>query len=234
MAVWRIVRIICWSLFALGGVAFATLNATGCAKEQKSGLHEEEVLSLLSISRGHHRRSLIFLKLKQPNKALAELDKILALRFPKDFRAGQEAILDAWARKATLLLSLRRSDEAKKTIQEAITRYAHLPPSFYKAELHQVYGRILDASGDYVASLKAYQKSIEINKAVIRKQNKHFNRLLSEPERSKSKADSKERTVSSKRGSSLKKVEARKSPIGKAKLARPMPKKRRVAKPLKR
>jgi tetratricopeptide (TPR) repeat protein len=99
--------------------------------------------------------------------ALREIDMILAMSFTKGFRPGEELLLDAWARKATMLLEMEQPKMALDTIQQAITRPTWLGNSFYIAHLFHVKGRILEALQQPEQALAAYQRSIELNKAVI-------------------------------------------------------------------
>lgn len=125
------------------------------------------MMAMLSMARSHHRLATIAMKQGQPAQSLKQIDQVLALRFPKGFRPGEEMLLDAWARKATLQLKLKRPKDARKTIDRAIQRRTWLKHSFYVAHLYQVRGRILEALQQPKEAVAAYQRSIQLNKAVI-------------------------------------------------------------------
>ncbi|MCB9639901.1 MAG: tetratricopeptide repeat protein [Myxococcales bacterium] len=135
--------------------------------QQNTRQLQEANLSMLSMARSHHRRASLYLQRNQVSKGLHELDAVLEMPFGTSFAAGQEAILDAWGRKASILLQLGRKDEAERVIEAALKLYAKAPASFYLAQLYHIQGRILEQNKKIEAALVAYQKSIEVNKAVI-------------------------------------------------------------------
>jgi tetratricopeptide (TPR) repeat protein len=128
---------------------------------------EEKMMAMISIARSYHQRASIAQKMGKNDDALREIDMILAMSFTKGFRPGEELLLDAWARKATMLLEMEQPKMALDTIQQAITRPTWLGNSFYIAHLFHVKGRILEALQQPEQALAAYQRSIELNKAVI-------------------------------------------------------------------
>jgi len=129
---------------------------------------EEQMLAMLSIARSYHRRANIAEQLGHGKQAIQEIDKILGLSFPRGFRAGEEMLLDAWARKAMLLLKLEQPKKAFLSITKAIQRPSWLKYSFYRAHLFHVKGRVLEAQGKPRQALKSYELSIKLNQSVIR------------------------------------------------------------------
>ncbi|MCK6512112.1 tetratricopeptide repeat protein [Myxococcota bacterium] len=136
-------------------------------KEQRK--RQEAELSVLLIARSHHRRASVLFEQKQVERGLRELDAVLDLPIDRTFEAGQEAILDAWGRKASVLLRLGRGQQAEEVIQRALQRYGNETASFYLAQLYHIQGQILEQRKKLEAALVAYQRSIEINKEVIRR-----------------------------------------------------------------
>lgn len=159
--------LVIWFFVALGCV-----GCVGCQSgppTQATQSSEEVMLAKLSLIRSHHRRSEIALRMKQPAQALEELEKILKIRFPATFRAGQEALLDAWARKAALHLQQNQQHKALQTIDEGLSFAPRTLVSFYVAHLHHVRGKILEAMGRYPDAMQAYQNSIKLNNKVIQR-----------------------------------------------------------------
>jgi|GEM_PF-2111855 len=136
-------------------------------KEQRK--RQEAELSALLIARSHHRRASVLFEQKEIERGLRELDAVMELPIDRTFMAGQEAILDAWGRKASVLLRLGREQQAEEVIQQALQRYGNDAASFYLAQLYHIQGQILEQRKKLEAALLAYQRSIEINKEVIRR-----------------------------------------------------------------
>lgn len=157
---WRIASI----LFFLMIGAIGTM---GCGKSVPSSREEERMLALLSIAKSHHRLASLALQTQRSAQAIREMDEILKLQFPQNFRPGEEMLLDAWARKAEIQLKLQQIPQALHTIETAIARPSWLKHSYYLAHLHQVKGQILEAMKRPHDAVKAYQQSIQMNQAVI-------------------------------------------------------------------
>jgi len=149
-------------------VALMCVLLFGCSGKSKTPQDSEEAtLSKLSMIRSHHRRAAISLKLGHRERAIEEMDKIIKISFPRSFRAGKEAIWDAWARKAMMQMEGKQVRQALTTIDTVIASLTPADISFYTAHLYHVRGRILEEIGQPQEALNAYQRSIEINKKVI-------------------------------------------------------------------
>ncbi len=136
---------------------------------QEQRRRQEAELSLLSMARSHHRRASVLFQRKEIERGLRELDAVTEMPMDPKFLAGQEAVLDAWGRKALVLLRLGREQDAEDVILRALGRYGKGAASFYLAQLYHIQGRILEQRKKLEAALLAYQRSIEINKEVIRR-----------------------------------------------------------------
>jgi tetratricopeptide (TPR) repeat protein len=135
--------------------------------QQKQRAHSRIVLSTLSIARSRHKRATIYQQLGRNKRALQELNAILALPFPKQYRPGEEMRLDTLARKAKLLLHMKQPKQARQLIDHAIQNGSWLKHSFYLAHLYYVRGGILTSLNKPKRALKAFQTAIQLNQDII-------------------------------------------------------------------
>jgi len=158
---------------ALAAVALAP----GCRRESK--VVDERLLVSLEEARAWQHRADTHLADHDVAGALADVDQVLKIDFPKNSPEGEEARLDAWARLAKLHLGPTAADETRALADVERGRPEATRDSFYRAHLETVAGEILEARGNRLAptdadgakaarrdALAAYARSIEIDRRV--------------------------------------------------------------------
>jgi tetratricopeptide (TPR) repeat protein len=147
----------------------------------KDVLNEPLMVALAQAKNFHHKAD-VYLKDAQLDEAIAAVRHILAIDFPAA-PEGEDVMLDARARLAKLLVTKGELDEAMSIVDDGIGNTKR--ESFFLANLYTVRGEVhearavtLDESKGQAAveaaraarkeAIVAFDKSIEINKALLR------------------------------------------------------------------
>ena len=162
---------------ALTALALLLACAPGCRRESK--VIDERLLVALEEARAWQHRADTHLVDHDVAGALADVDQVLKIDFPKNSPEGEEARLDAWARLARLHLGPSAGEEERALADVERGRAEGRRDSFYRAHLETVAGEILEARGNRLAptdpegakaarkdALAAYARPIEIDRRV--------------------------------------------------------------------
>jgi hypothetical protein len=140
---------------------------------------DERLLVALEQARAWQHRADIHLVDHDVASAIADVEQVLRIEFPKGAAEGEEARLDAWARLARLHLGPSEAEESRALSDVDRGRAEATRDSFYRAHLETVAGEILEARAARLApaeverarsvrkeALDAYARSIAIDQRV--------------------------------------------------------------------
>lgn len=111
-------------------------------QQPEDALDEQLMVTLLKAKNFHHKANVYEIN-GQLDKAVTEIRKILAIKFPANSPEAEDATLDARARLAKLLMKLDKLDEAGKVVTTGIK--AATRESFFLANLYTVKGQLHEA-----------------------------------------------------------------------------------------
>ena len=145
---------------------------------------DESLMMSLAQAKNFHRKAKVYMSDGKLDEAAAAVRQILSLSFPKGAPEADDVRLDARALLAKLLVLQGKLDEAMRTVDEGLASSQR--ESFFTANLYTVRGEIhearaanYDAEGEAGkakataerhAAIVAYDRSIEINNKLLRKQ----------------------------------------------------------------
>lgn len=151
-------------------------NSSTTLTEPQNGLSEELMLSLGQAQNFHHKAD-VYLSDGKLELAAGELERILAVPFPKDAPEAQDVLLDARARLGKLRIRQTRMGEAMTLVDEGISMASR--DSFFLANLHTVRGEVFEALAtqsepdsdesrtNKIEAIKAFDRSIQINEVLL-------------------------------------------------------------------
>jgi hypothetical protein len=155
------------------------LGLGGCrgGDDRRAPPIDERLMLALEEARAWQHRADVHLDDGDVAGAIADVEQVLAIRFPSGAAEGEEARLDAHARLAKLRLV--QGDEAAALAAVERGRAEATRDSFYRAHLETTAGEILEARAKRLGAsdpeaakaarreaLADYARSIEINKRV--------------------------------------------------------------------
>lgn len=149
-------------------------------QQPEDALDEQLMVTLLEAKNFHHKANVYEMN-GELDKAVAEIRKVLTIKFPADAPEAAEAVLDARARLAKLLMKLDKLDEAEKVVATGIK--SAKSESFFLANLYTVAGQLHEARANKLKdsttdadraafkehsrkAIEAFDKSIKINEAI--------------------------------------------------------------------
>jgi hypothetical protein len=103
----------------------------------------DALLAALDQAREYHRAADVHVGKGELDMAIAQVRKVLEVRFPTGAGEAEDIQLDARARLGLLLVQTGRLDEAQAVAEQGIA--AATRDSFFLANLHQVLGRVHEA-----------------------------------------------------------------------------------------
>ena len=134
----------------------------------------EELMLALGQAKNFHGKADVYVKNGDVAKAIAEVERVLSIPFPKDAPEGEDVTLDARARLAKLLLGKGDIAAARSVVTTGIESATR--DSFFLANLHTVHGEVLEAQAVLLAdtdsqaakgvrleAIAAFDRSIAIN-----------------------------------------------------------------------
>lgn len=162
---------------AVALVAVAAL--AGCAAEEQPRAVDEQLLAALGLAQGYQHQADELAELGRRDEAIARVQEVLEIPFPRGAPEGEDVRLDAWGRLAELRLDGGDEAGAEAAVDRGLGE-AHRV-SYFKARLFAVRGRVLQAraarlreAGEVEASrqasrdaIAAFEQSIEINREVL-------------------------------------------------------------------
>lgn len=168
---------------AIALLAVLGLATTACGRGRRI---DEKLMLALEEARAWQHRADIHLVDHEVGAAIADVEQVLRIQFPRGAAEGEEARLDAWARLGQLHLGPTEADETRSLADVKRGRAEATRDSFYRAHLETVAGEILEtrarrltpAEGERARTvrkeaLEAYARSIAINvrvQAALRKE----------------------------------------------------------------
>lgn len=163
----------------LAAVLAAGAALAGCAAEEQPRAVDEQLLAALGLAQGYQHQADELAELGRRDEALARVQQVLEIPFPRGAPEGEDVRLDAWGRLGELRLDGGDEAGAEAAVAQGLGE-AHRA-SYFKARLFAVRGRVLQAraarlreAGDVEASrqasrdaIAAFEQSIEINREVL-------------------------------------------------------------------
>jgi tetratricopeptide (TPR) repeat protein len=180
----------------VAGLALAAVVATSCGNPDDATESSARVTALpgpdealseplmlaLAQARNYHHKADVLLREARVDEAAAALRQILSIPFPPGAPEAEDVLLDARARLAKLLTSGDQPEvaDALAVVDQGIA--AARRPSFFLANLYTARGEVLEVSAERLAerdpaaaraarvqAIEAFDRSIEINEALMRK-----------------------------------------------------------------
>lgn len=128
---------------------------------------DEPLMLALAIAKNFHHEAKVYMADGKPDEAIAAVEKILAVAFPKEAPEGEDVRADAHALLAKLYIGLGRLEDAMKAAEAGIA--AATRESFFVANLHTVRGEVLQAQAIALA-LTGTTDEIKAQVTAIRRQ----------------------------------------------------------------
>ena len=136
---------------------------------------DQGLMVALSQAKNFHHKAKVYMSDGKPDDAIASVREILSLRFPAGAPEADDVRNDARALLAKLLAQQGKLDEAMTVVTEGIASASR--ESFFVANLYTVKGEIHEArataetdkdraADQRRAAIEAYDKSIQIDKAI--------------------------------------------------------------------
>ena len=179
----RLTLPICLVLAALLGPACSNRGDSEPSQTQVTQVTEarnalsEELMLALGQAKNFHGKADVYVKNGDSKAAIAEVERVLKLTFPKDAPEGEDVVLDARARLAKLLIGTGELSRARQVVDTGLGSATR--ESFFVANLYTVRGELIEAEATVLAesdveaakkmrleAIRAYDKSIEINEAI--------------------------------------------------------------------
>ena len=169
------------ALLALTACTSSSPDSTVTTKlADPSDVIDEDLMISLAQAKNFHHKAKVYKSDGKLDDAIAAVRKILTLEFPKNAPEAEDVRLDARALLGKLLIEKKDFDEAMRVVDEGLAATSR--SSFFVANLHTVRGQILDAEADVADAkdkakaqalrhdaIEAYDRSIKINEALIKK-----------------------------------------------------------------
>ncbi len=181
-------------LLAVIITALVPMFAVGCSSEKREpaarthltevtqprAAVSEALMIALGQAKNFHGRADVYLKNGDIERAIVEVERVLAIRFPTNAPEGEDVILDARARLGNLVLGRGDLKRAREIIDRGIESATR--DSFFLANLHTVRGELIDAQADTLAAsdadgakrlrleaIRDFDRSIAINSELQKK-----------------------------------------------------------------
>jgi tetratricopeptide (TPR) repeat protein len=156
-------RLVVLLLLVLAGCQERTRVDAPAAEQVPAGTVSPQLIAALEQAQSLHHRADELLRQGQTDAAIAEVARVLQVRFPAGAGEGDDVRLDARARLGTLYLKAGRLDEAERVVEEGLASASR--DSFFLANLYNVRGELHEARAASLSDPEAAKA--ELRKAIL-------------------------------------------------------------------
>lgn len=108
----------------------------------------EALMLALGQAKNFHGKADVYVKNGDIDNAIAEVERVLTIRFPGDAPEGEDVALDARARLGKLLLGKGNIERAREVVDQGVKMSTR--ESFFLANLHTVRGEIIESQAQAI------------------------------------------------------------------------------------